>query len=79
MVKSGKARQQPLGGSMAYLNTLQQELSSTCPSQGVDCWANPGEGFFWGGWSCLVEVHDSVRQGVHSLSCASFGVSWGLS
>lgn len=41
-VKTGKARQQPLTGSMAYLNNLQQELSSSCSARGVDCWADPG-------------------------------------
>lgn len=40
-VKTGKARQQPLTGSMAYLNNLPQELGSSCSAKGVDCWANP--------------------------------------
>jgi hypothetical protein len=42
-VKTGKARQQPLSGSLAYLNNLGQELSSSCSAQGVDCWADPGD------------------------------------
>lgn len=42
-VKSGKTRQQPLTGSLSYLNNLQQELGSSCSARGVDCWANPGE------------------------------------
>lgn len=53
-VKTGRARQQPLTGSLAYLNTLGQELSSSCSAQGVDCWADPGDGCL--GVRLLLEV-----------------------
>lgn len=40
-VKTGKTRQQPLTGSMSYVNTLPQELGSSCSAKGVECWADP--------------------------------------